>query len=215
MKHTVIISSYNRPKMIRQAIKSVLSNGDCEIFVCDDGSTEDVKSAVSEFKVEWINFGDVECDKLFRFPIGINMALERCTGDIIHYLPDDDMFVPDRFQTAEKAIKDGKTVCYGKLLYMRLDDSGWFGVEKIRYPTAVISPESPHPVTGLLDHSQVFHRNTIDTRWKAMGDAPDAKFFNEVSLKHRFHPINQYVTIKRLHKFNMLKINESKGGVKE
>ncbi len=192
----------------------VKNDAEKEIYVCDDGSTEDVRSALNGFDVIWVNFGDISCDKLFRFPIGINIALDMCSGDIIHYLPDDDLFFPDRLKMAEGFLKGDKKVGYGKLLYFSNENAD-LTLDKIRFPDKDISPTSHHPVTGLLDHSQVFHKRECILKWRIANDAPDAIFFNDLSKQHRFHPLDYYVSLKRVHPKNMLRLKESKGGIKE
>jgi len=216
MKHTVIISSYNRHRMLREALASVFANknADIETFVCDDGSDPMVRESINDFDVQWIDFGDIRCSFIFRFPIGINMALERCTGDVIHYLPDDDLFMPDRFLTAERLLDTDKMVGYGKQLYINNRDY-MINISHMRFPLNDISPQNPHPVTGLLDHSQVFHKRECIDEWIVNNEAPDAKFFHKLSKAYKFHPTDQYVCIKRIHEYNMLRDLKSKSGKRE
>lgn len=95
-KVTVLVLSYNRPRMLREALASI-KDAD-EVIVCDDGSDFDVAALVSEFSFPSLSvigapqIPPEERLKLQRCPGLINEALRQATGDIVTYLCDDDIF---------------------------------------------------------------------------------------------------------------------------
>lgn len=221
-RHTVIVSSYNRPVMLRQALDSVFDAEypDLEVIVADDGSLPEVAMAADEYDVKWIDFSDDKTANIFRYAIGINRAIKISKGDIIHYLADDDMFSKDRFIIADELLsKNEVMVGYGKLVYWSgLYDPREANYERYRFPEADISPQNPHPYTGLLNHNQVFHRrdclNNVP-EWRLKNSPVDCWFFHDLSKHFRFFSTPYIVAYKRSHKFNLMNLKEQGGGLKE
>lgn len=104
IKANVILLSYNRPRMLKEAIESVLnqtySNIDC--YVCDDGSDFDVWSLISEFKDERVLlFQGPRMNteqRISKSRIGgyMNSVVDDLfDNDIVFYLCDDDIIHPE------------------------------------------------------------------------------------------------------------------------
>jgi len=95
---SVIIPTYNRAKLLKRAIESVLNQTfqDFELIVVDDGSTDDTKEIVKSFnnqKIIYIyqeNFGGAAGPK----NVGIKMA----QGKYIAILDSDDEWLPEKLQ---------------------------------------------------------------------------------------------------------------------
>ena len=95
---SVIIPTYNRAKLLKRAIESVLNQTfqDFELIVVDDGSTDDTKEIVKSFnnqKIIYIyqeNFGGAALPK----NVGIKMA----QGKYIAILDSDDEWLPEKLQ---------------------------------------------------------------------------------------------------------------------
>lgn len=96
---TVIVLSYNRPKMLREALASI-KDAD-EVILVDDGSDFDVVALAKEFKFRrfsLIGAPPIPIEqrlKKQRLPTLINEALKQASGDIITYLCDDDLLGPE------------------------------------------------------------------------------------------------------------------------
>lgn len=103
-KATVILSSYNRPQLVRQAIRSVLDQtlSNLELIIADDGSNEDTLQAIyfecstDERVVLQLHHVRERSGMIMRYAQRINQALNKATGETISYLPDDDLFFPER-----------------------------------------------------------------------------------------------------------------------
>lgn len=93
---TAIVLSYNRPKMLREALGSI-KDAD-EVILVDDGSDFDVTALAKEFnfpKFSLIGASQISIEerlRVQRLPTLINEALREASGDIITYLCDDDLF---------------------------------------------------------------------------------------------------------------------------
>ncbi len=91
---SVIIPTYNRSDLLCQAIESVLAQTytDYEIIVVDDGSTEDIKNAISVYgrKVKY----------LFQRNAGVysarNNGIRESQGEYIAFLDSDDIWEPEK-----------------------------------------------------------------------------------------------------------------------
>jgi glycosyltransferase involved in cell wall biosynthesis len=97
----VIVLSYNRPRMLREALDSI--KGADEVFLLDDGSDFDVDAVARPFRDRFSKMivrtkPHLTVDERFSVPrVGrsINQAIRDSTCDAIAYLCDDDLFHPD------------------------------------------------------------------------------------------------------------------------
>lgn len=95
-KISVIITTWNRSKLLGNAIKSVLAQSlpPLEILVCDDGSTDNTYEVVSSFadpRLVWIPSYHSGCPAIPR-----NRGIARSKGDWISFLDDDDEWLPEK-----------------------------------------------------------------------------------------------------------------------
>lgn len=211
--HFVILSSFNRPRLVRLAIRSVLCQTvrDWRLVVADDGSDArtlgSIKAEIS---------GDHRCLVLSSAPDGsvrrrdgarratlmINTALRLVEGEIIHYLCDDDIFHRERLEVfdslfSNKAVEVG----YGRLGHLDVSGRTIGGPE---FPQSVADPRS------MIDHCQFAHRASVMggmPSWPIPADgfyAIDSLFLTELAKHHTFSGIDRTVAFKRFHPHNML-----------
>ena len=103
-KISVVIPTWNREKLLEQAIMSALSQSlpVLEILVCDDGSTDQSAAAVKTIadpRVRWI---DGEHSGLPACPR--NRGLRNAKGDWIAFLDSDDEWIPDKIEQQLKLL---------------------------------------------------------------------------------------------------------------
>lgn len=222
--HSVILTSYNRPRLIQEAIRSVLSqtSPDFELLIVDDGSTDEtldsIKAATKNdsrcllLRMDSSDPGD-RSDCVNRLVNSINIGLERARGEIIHYLADDDFYNSHRFQSFDQIFLDPEIiVAYGRLFYV--DAAGLPTGESI-YFDHIDDPWNK------LDHNQLAHRRVAlnDVKTWGNGDfgdyAPDGHFFRRLRNLWDFHGIDKPVAYKRLHDLNMQKTKKATGAHRE
>lgn len=105
---SVIIPSYNRAPLLKEAIKSVLGQTvtDLEILVCDDGSTDNTKEVVEEFndpRIFWLpdqNSGGPAVPR--------NRGIKAAKGDWLAFLDCDDLWKPSKLESQINALKKHK-----------------------------------------------------------------------------------------------------------
>ena len=109
---SVILPTFNRSDMLKlRSIPSVLNQtyNNFELLIISDGSTDDTKKVVSEFKDERIKFFEIKRDKI-RYPqtaknhwycgpvMAINHGLNQMKGDWICRIDDDDIWTNDHIE---------------------------------------------------------------------------------------------------------------------
>lgn len=120
---TIIITTYNRAKLLPQAIQSVLNQtfSDFELLVIDNGSTDDTRSVVGQIKDPRLRYvlnpePTNSCDAPRN--LGIRMA----RGEWVSFLDDDDIWYPDRLQKVKDAFErnpEVSAVCHNA--HIRID----------------------------------------------------------------------------------------------
>lgn len=110
---TVLITTYNYGRFIEQAIDSVLAQdfpqGNLEILVVDDGSTDDTAEHVKKYgsrgsRIEYFhktNGGQASA---------LNFGFARARGEIVSLLDADDLFLPGKLRSVENAFQQDPTV---------------------------------------------------------------------------------------------------------
>lgn len=95
MKVSVIITTFNRSRLLGKAIESVLSQTykDFELIVLDNSSSDDTKEVVRRF-------GDPRIVYVRHAPLGIsqarNLGVEKARGEFVGFLDDDDEWLPEK-----------------------------------------------------------------------------------------------------------------------
>lgn len=119
---TVVISTYNRSKMLKEAIFSVMAQtlSDWEIVVVDDGSeddTEDVVRGIGDHRIRYVrqdNRGVAAAR---------NFGTREARAPFVAVLDDDDICLPWRLQEQLSAITEGVHASFGAF-YNFYDDTG-------------------------------------------------------------------------------------------
>jgi spore maturation protein CgeD len=219
VQHSIIISSYNRPNFIKQALDSVAAQtvADFEAIVADDGSNEDTlevirQAAAADERIRLLPCRDLNPDRtrgncITRYASRINDALKVCAGEIIHYLADDDYYHLDRLKAFEDLFSNPKIMAgYGRLIYVNRE-----GIPSgDRFPYGHWAPDGCKYPFNALDHNQIAHRKAVLEKvpeWPTKGRpdncALDGYFFMDIAEFWPFMPIDRIVAYKRIHGLNL------------
>lgn len=94
---SVIIPTYNRSDLLKQAIDSVLAQtfSDYEVIVVDDGSTDDTGLMMKDYSalVRYVKIAHTGLPAVAR-----NVGLHMAQGDYISFLDSDDLWVPKKLE---------------------------------------------------------------------------------------------------------------------
>lgn len=165
---SVILPTYNRARMLRSAIQSVLAQTckNYECFILDDGSTDETQEVLSEF-------GQEPRLKIFRFKdnrrqhVRRNFALSLASGQFISFLDADDLWLPCRLEIFARHIEIRPNVDfwfsnayvwrYGRIIG-RIFDPGK-PIQEGRLPGwHAVGDRLPYLTTNLAIRREVFDR---------------------------------------------------------
>ena len=118
-KVSVIIPTYNRVHILKEAINSVLSQkyNDLELIVVDDGSTDETKKLVSSYTTH--------LTYIYQEHQGVssarNRGIECAQGDYIAFLDSDDLWLPDKLCLQMKFMENhpDTLICYTEEIWIR------------------------------------------------------------------------------------------------
>ncbi len=101
---SVLISTYNRPGFVREAVESILRQTypNFEIILVRDGGTP-VGDIAGEFGDERLIF--IDRDQNRGLPYSFNEALARAKGEYVTYLGDDDIYYPNHLDVLVDALE--------------------------------------------------------------------------------------------------------------
>lgn len=217
-KVSVILTTYNRPEMLRRAVESVLSQTfeDYELIIMDDNSSneEQLKYLLeleggfflgqNRIKVYRAEVQEEERLKSVRYATLINLAMELVAeGDYITYLCDDDFFLPERLEKMVKFLDENpdKHVVYGSqgTVYVQSDGSEVGGA--LREATAVLDNAD-----CVVDHSSVMHRYGCFDAVGGWDNGPDlwghadGVFWKKLGeAGYKFYPIKEMLDVHVYH----------------
>lgn len=210
MKISVIVTSFNRPKMLRETLQSlsVQTHRDFEVILIDDSDAFDVFDVVKDF---WFpacitlhqSVPPGERQKKNRLGVNVNIGLQKVTGDIVAYLADDDGYFPGWLEKVSGYFekRPDVSVAFGVLKYSQ-DKLDFSEMGEVRFWDEVIRDPM-----GRLDHNQVVHRKfDPPQKWSEnIGTEMnvDGWFFSQIANLHDFHPISEWAACKRLHTKNL------------
>ncbi|MFD2168206.1 glycosyltransferase [Thalassotalea euphylliae] len=105
---TVYITTKNRCILLKRAINSVLAQtwSNIEIIVCDDGSSDNTASILSDYKAKHSNFSFFINEESKGACFSRNRAIQAAKGKYITGLDDDDYFLPERLEILYKNYSD-------------------------------------------------------------------------------------------------------------
>jgi len=104
---SVILPTYDRARMAAAAALSVLgqTERDFELFVVDDGSTDDTQQVLSRLP-KAPNVHLVRQEKNRGQHVCRNLAIRKAAGAFVTFLDSDDLYLPDRLAVFRKAIEE-------------------------------------------------------------------------------------------------------------
>ena len=116
---SIVVSSYNRPKLIRDAIDSVLAQtwpqDRLQILVCDDWSNIETSRVIGDYIETRSNIAmvrpasvptDAERQYGSRCAIAINAAMPLVRGEFVAFLPDDDLAAPRSIESRARYLME-------------------------------------------------------------------------------------------------------------
>jgi len=219
MKLTVILTSYNRSRLVQKAVRSVLAQTDpnWRLIIQDDGSGMSTLGplgslADADHRITLREHPNVKNRlQVTRYAVLINEALPLVRSELVAYMCDNVEFNPayvatvrdyfnqhpDTFAGYVYHERDMVNFMSGKRLGKASDFGHWDFTPPGTTFGAITAPR------GLLDHSQVIHRLPTAVRWEEDISAlkcGDGVFFERLIAAHGpIHPIAPGVVLSKEH----------------
>lgn len=204
---SVLLTSYNRPAMLAEAVESVLAQTyqDFELIILDDNSSPD--SAVPAVLARYWGHPQVVLYKSgvrpeeraakVRYAVLANVGLTLARGRYVTYLCDDDLYLPYRLEVMAARLDAGDCqVVYGS---QRAERDG--NLVMLRPASGVLAKASM-----VVDHSSVMHTLAAGLAVGGWDEDPahwrhaDAVFWDRLtSAGHLFHPVPEVTDVHRFH----------------
>lgn len=138
---SVVIPAYNCDRYIRQTLASVVAqeHPNLEIIVVDDGSTDNTRSVVQEFKAEI----ELVSQRNAGVAAARNTGLRFATGDYVAFLDADDWFYPSKLYKQAQVLNSDPTL--GAV------HGGWNIIDEHNHVVAKVEPWHNAPRLDLRD----------------------------------------------------------------
>ena len=118
---SIIITTYNHARYIAYAINSALAQtyNNVEIIVIDDGSTDNTRDIVSEYKNIHYYY-----QKNQGLPAARNCGIKKAKGEFISFLDADDFLFPNGIETNISYLLCDKSIAFVSGAYINVDEFG-------------------------------------------------------------------------------------------
>lgn len=200
----VLVLSYNRPRLIRETLDSIVSQqyDNMTVWVLDDASDFDIEKCVSEYAESNPKLGFVlrqapcttpeERATKSRLAEAINeVSAQIGGGEIVHYICDDDILAPHWVSRSARALYEHSAY------HIAIGDVCWFNdgedwkVDSI-FGMPGVDPKIPRTwwIAGSFCHlSDCFHDEGL--RWfdNKYGHSQDTNFISDVWANHSWYLI--------------------------
>lgn len=223
-KVSVIIPTYNRAKLVSDAIDSVLKQTykDYEIIVVDDGSTDNTRESISKYHEHII---------YLRQPnqgpgAARNNGIKRSTGEFIAFLDSDDLWLPERLKMGVAMLETNKDVGLvysnsyrlvdGKRMERTYFDNykpyGGFVFKQLYFQdfiptTSVILRKECFTKLGLFDGGLPLCEDY--DMWLRISSCFQLEYIDKALVLHRRHSCNLISDIVALHKMQKKVLEET------
>src|SRR4051812_39403394 len=101
---SVLMPTFRQAAFIRRALESVLAQSlwDWELIIIDDGSPDETERLVSPFLDDSrLMYQKLDCNR--GLGAALNVGLDQASGDLVAYLPSDDVFYADHLASLVSA----------------------------------------------------------------------------------------------------------------
>jgi len=200
-KISVIIPTYNRQGLIKDAILSALNQTykNIEIIVVDDASTDGTEKSVSSFEDSRIIY--LKHNKNMGVAATCNTGIKKATGEFIFILNDDDLIVPSAIEKLFKKINEGEIqnlgAVYGWSLWVNKEGKTYRIIDSKEKGEILKKIIKKHIFTNLLIKKEVFEE--VGLYNEELRNNEDFDFYLRVASRYQFDFVSEILFIIRKH----------------
>jgi glycosyltransferase involved in cell wall biosynthesis len=206
---SVIIPTYNRALIIKDAIQSVLNQtfSDYEIIVVDDGSTDNTSNVVNDMRSHSGKVRYIYQENKGR-SAARNIGIRAARGNYVAFLDSDDMFLPEKLRVQLMTLKNN--LDFGMVFshVLRMDEHGNIledinqGKEKLTgwiYPELLFIKKNIITIPSVMVRKRVL--NEIGGFDESMHICEDLDLWRRIAMNHQILQMNEPLAIIR-HRMN-------------
>jgi len=170
---SIICSIWNRPKFLIDALQSIVDQdyeGKTQVILCDDGSLDATTRVIEHYQSKFDQFDVIRENpsnearlETSRLAIMINKALPLCKGKYISYLPDDDLYKPERNRLMIEFMDKNPAVFMAyhwiKMITISADKAVVGETVDLCDPWDEATKYWVKNIYNRIDHSTIVHRN--------------------------------------------------------
>ncbi len=195
MKISVIMPTKDRGVYLREAIDAILAqtHTDWELIIKESGlgsGYSAVKDLLSDKRITYVYSHDTGISQAF------NTGLKLAVGEIFNWANDDDLLLPNAFETVVASIGEkkwlyGKIACFSK--DKRVGEMGYAGtVQQLKTGNFVPQPSvfwtrEAFEKIGYMNEGLRYAQD-YEYWLKLMLEYPDYVFVDRILARYRFHP---------------------------
>jgi len=131
MKISIALATYNGEKYLKEQLKSYISQKRLpdELIICDDVSNDGTIEILEEFKkTAPFKVNIIENETNLGYTKNFEKALSLCSGDIVFFSDQDDVWLPDKISKIETVFKNNPDISLvihnGELVNENLESTG-------------------------------------------------------------------------------------------
>jgi len=206
MKISVIVLTYNRARMVTEAIDSILSQTfkDFELIVMDNCSSDNTEAVIKAYTDERIRY--FKHDNGGIIAVNRNYGMSQARGDYLAFCDDDDLWLPEKLEKQMLEFKKDSQVALvctnaiifdengerGEFFKAGLPDSN-FTFESLVWRSSVICSsvmvrKSVIDDVGMMDESpEIFSAEDYEL-WLRVAHKYRIKYVDFPLVRYRIHP---------------------------
>lgn len=205
-KVSVIITTYNRDEYILETVNSILSQDyeDFELIIVDDGSTDDTRDKIkliedSRMKYFYKRNGGQNSARNF----GLHVAL----GEYVSFIDSDDLWHQEKLSSHVAILDERKdiSVVYSGTALIN-EYSSTIGKKQILNYSGMVLDKMLMKNFLYNGSNAVFRKSCIEKTGyfdESIKRMTDWEFYLRLALYFKFHCVNKYLLLYRVHSFNM------------
>ncbi len=139
MKISIALATYNGEKYLQEQLDSYIDQERLpnELVICDDASTDNTIIILKKFKeTAPFEVNIYENESNLGYAQNFGKALSLCTGDIIFFSDQDDVWLPNKLKVVEKVFTNNQDISVvihdGELVNAKLEKTGVTKLSQIR-----------------------------------------------------------------------------------
>lgn len=203
IKVSIITATYNRAKFLTRLYESIINNLNNNVWVewliMDDGSTDETKKIISDFK----QYDNLEIGYNYQKNSGkmnaINNLIGKAKGDLIVECDSDDYFAPNAFEIIAEAYlkyKDEKNI-YG-LCFLKNDSNGnnmgknFKNLKTTMFDLYFKEGENGEKAIVFISDIRKKYKHKLEQKEKFV---TEARLYHEMDLQYNMICINKVIMI--------------------